>query len=329
MAAMTYTREIEQKALTLRGQIIGMQALATDTGSNPEVATRPYFDMLQSLYVADLPLARLLDDSDIVMHAEGPGVRNARPSLAAVNWLTGTAQRSLRSLSAGLFEMLQRDVAAFQRMLDLRLTGIAAGSLYAGFAVAAPPADLLPSDDEPVIAAVRDAVHALPRISACINDESISPDVRDVAPDPAQRDNAFTALLELAPTGRQGIHTLTIAAPDAPRASLSQRERVVLRDAVERPRLANRKRGTFTGELLEIDLSKRRFHIRNVPTVGSLRCVTPAALDRSDAKELLGEQVRVSGEYETDHSGRPRLMIVTEVIPVPAPTQIELSAPRT
>ena len=36
------------------------------------------------------PLAKVLDDSDLVLHAEGPGASNQQPGLSALNWVTTT-----------------------------------------------------------------------------------------------------------------------------------------------------------------------------------------------------------------------------------------------
>lgn len=320
----THATEIDEKITFLRDQITDMQALAGEIGASAEDAARPYFDMLQSLYVTDLPLARMLDNSDLIVHLEGPAVRDEAPQLAAVNWLAATALKSLRSLSAGVFDLTGHDARAFMRLLDLRLTGFAPGSLYAGFALRAPPDDLLPAADEPVVRDVRDAIRQLPRISVFIGDDGLDAGIRDELPDPARRDNALTALLRLTPTGKLGVHSLVITAPGAQSATLSQRERTVLQAAVARPQLNRRKHGAFTGELLEIDLSSRRFHVRNIPHVGTLRCVAPTGFERVHAKAALGEQVRVTGDYETDRSGRPRLMLVQTIKPLPAPAQDRL-----
>lgn len=271
------------------------------------------------------PLENLLNTSDLVFHAEGPAVRDATPRLSAFNWLSGTAERALRMLSGALFDLSDRDERALRKALDLRLTGMAPGSLYLGFALAAPEADLVPADDEPVFDRVREAVRRLPVLTDAIGDESVLPNAAELIPDAAERDAAFNALLRMSPTGRNGIHTLDMTSPGESRGSLSQRERVVLREAIRRPTLANHKKGTFTGLVRGLDLDSHRLTLREVSGVGSLRCVLPA-LDKTKAQQAIGEYVSVSGQYETDRQGRPRLLLADSITPLPRPSQVEMPA---
>lgn len=68
------------------------------------------------------------------------------------------------------------------------------------------------------------------------------------------------------------------------------------------------------GELREVDLDAKRFHLRNVPGIGGIRCVLSPAQCRH-CTQLIGHGVRVSGEYEADADGKPRLMRVQTVEP--------------
>jgi hypothetical protein len=269
------------------------------------------------------PLENLLRTSDLIFHAEGPAVRDDAPRLSAFNWLAGTTEQAIRRLSSALFDLQERNAKKLAGALDLRLTGTAPGSLYLGFAIAPPDSNLLSFDDEPVFARIKEAVRLLPSVSAAIDDESLSPLVVELLPDAAERDATIEALHKMAPTGRKGIHTVDIASPGGSHGTLSQRERVVLADALKRPTLVNHKKGTFVGEVREIDLDANRLHLRNVSGVGSLRCVLPT-LDSGAAKTMLGEFARVQGEYEADKNGKPRLMLVDRVEPLPSPKQDDL-----
>lgn len=308
---MSWTEHADMTLQAVLENMVAEGLLAKQVGlqATPSQIVGASRELLAEVIRSSLPLAHLMDTSDLVLHAEGPAVREAAVRLSAVNWLTQAAEKAMRSLSANLFDLADRDARNLMRSLDLRLTGFAPGSLYAGFSIVPPEADLISSDDEPVFARARAAIKALPSILPMIGDDRINPGIRDLLPDPAERDSTLSVLYDLSPTGHRGIHTLEMSSPGVKGGTLSQRERVVIHDAIRRPDLTNRKSGSFVGELREIDLDARRFHLRDVQGIGTLRCVI-GSIDSMQAKALIGEFVRVAGEYETDRHGKPRFMIV-------------------
>lgn len=323
--AMKWGAHAEQSLSAMLENMVAESLLAQKVGVQfkPADIVGASRDALMDVIRNSLPLATIFDESDIVLHAEGPGVSEKSLDLSAVNWLTGHAESAIRKLGGSIFELSDRDSKRLSRLLDLRLTGFAPGGLYAGVAIQPVPSDLISEDDEPVMMAVREAVRRLPAVPVHIRDDMVLRSVEEVIPDPGQRDATMSVLYHLTPTGRKGIHTVEIGSPGIKTASLSQRERVVLRDAIDRPRLQNRRKGSFVGELREIDLDTRRVQLRHVKGVGSIRCII-GSLERSQAKGVLGETVRVSGEYETDREGRPRLMIVSGIEVIRAQQQGEI-----
>lgn len=310
--------QLENLVATAQGAArLGLEASPQQLVSGMEGA-------LLEIIRTSFPLEHLLDTSDLIFHAEGPAVRGDAPSLAAFNWLSGTTERSLRKLAGELFDLLERDVRKLRQALDLRLTGMAPGSLYLGFALAPPSEDLITPEDEPVFTRLRDAFRHLPGLTEAIGDEAVNPLATEIIPDAAERDAALLALHSLAPTGKRGIHTLDMTSPGSSRGTLSQRERVVLADALRHPTLRDRKHGTFTGEVREVDLDRHRLHLRGIAGGGNIRCVLPV-LDRGQAKAVLGEFARVTGQYESDRHGRPRLMLVESVEPLPRASQRPLA----
>lgn len=284
-----------------------------------------YRKKLADLYRDELPLAQLLDNSDLVFHAEGPSAHHGLPDLHAVNWLIGTAEKQLRNLAKALFDLNEPATKRIGREVDLRLTGFAPGSLYAGVRIEPPEDTMLEAGaDSLIYIMVRDAIRGMPAIPGFVEDEALSDAIFSAIPDPAQRDAGLTAAFELSPTGQLGIHTLQLFAPGDKPAQLSQRERVVLRDALRHPKLGNRHNGSFIGEIREIDLDKKRFHLRNIPNIGAIRCVWPKDREEGNAKSLLGNTVKVSGDYETDTQGKPRLMLVADIKLITQSTQSSL-----
>lgn len=269
----------------------------------------PYFALLDRLYGEDYQLGRLLDTSDLIVHAEGPSLPDALPALRATTWLCETSNRHLRRLLAATMDLSARSRRTIKRGLDLRLTGFAPGSLYAGFRLVPSSSGLFGAEDDAAYHEAREALRGLPQVPRYIGDDALLPDITLAMPDPAVRDASLVAAFHLSPTGKLGVHTLALSTPgDAP-SELSQRERVVLRDALSQPSAAGMTPGRFVGEVREMDMDKTRFHLRGVQGVGAVRCVLPD-VDRESAKALIGETVSVSGRYATDGEGRPRLLLV-------------------
>lgn len=287
--------------------------LARDMGMNvtPQQIVSTTIEQIEKIARESYPLAQVMDASDIVFHAEGPGAEHGLPWLSALNWLTHAAESNLRKLFAAVLDLKGADGKTLARGLDLRLSGLAPGSLWVGLKLMPPGADLLPSDAQLVQSLVGE-VASLPELARFIDDEGLRMGIEEASPDPAQRDVELAALLSLSPTGRRGIHTLEISSRDSGVASLSLRERVVLREALAKPDARRAIPGSFVGQVREADLDKTRLHLRGVPDVGTLRCVLPA-LPTDKARSLLGSMVRVTGKYQTDHIGRPRLMFVENI----------------
>lgn len=272
---------------------------------------------------AHRPLELLRAESDFVLHAEGPGASKSMPWLSAIAWLTAIADSNIRRLSAAALDLWGADGDALAKHIDLRVPGVVPGSIWLGIKVMPPPADMLPVDSD-LIARLTQHLAALPAITRHIGDEAIDAGVVEVAPDPAMRDVQFEALLRFAPTGKRGIHTLEIGSQQQERASLSQRERVVLREVLARPDRSRSHAGRFTGEVRAADLDKTRIHLRNVPNVGTVRCVMPE-LTAGEARKILGSTITVEGRYQVDAQDRPRLMFVDRVTAAKKPVQRKLT----
>lgn len=281
----------------------------------------PHLSLLDQLYSEDYPLARLLDTSDLLIQAEGPGLRDNLPWLRAAAWLCDVADKQLRHLVLATMDLAENIKHGLAKHINLRLTGLAPGSLYAGFKLMPAEDDLLSGAEDPAFALALSALQTLPQVPQFIGDEILSAEITEAIPDPALRDASLVTAFRLSPTGHMGIHTLGLGVPGRSSAILGQRERVVLREALRRPPLADGQRGRFIGEIREFDLDKTRFHLRGIPRVGTLRCVFPDPPEREEAKALLGESVAVTGRYAADATGKPRLMLVDTVEVLQAPDQ--------
>ncbi|MDQ2139560.1 hypothetical protein RBI14_15450 [Alcaligenaceae bacterium B3P038] len=272
----------------------------------------PYLSKVSRLYEEDFQLAKLTDESDLLLHAEGPGAMHENPSLGTVNWLSVRMEKRLRALVQAISPLAHQEARAAARAMDLRFNGIAPGSLYMGFSIGQLRSSLFGMEeaDADALQAIRAALQSIPIVPQFVGENEVSDGLFEALPDPALRDAAMVAAYEISPTGHKGIHTLEISAPRTGTSVgvLGQRERVVLKEATTNPMMKARREGAFTGEVREVDLDSRRFQLRGVDGVGTLRCVSK--FDEQLAKSVLGKTVTVEGQYDSDASGRPRLMTV-------------------
>lgn len=285
----------------------------------------PYIQRLQKLYTHELALARLLDGSDLLLHAEGPGAADNSPRLSTVNWLCGGAEKRIKQLLEAMLPMAEHVSKRAASLLDLRLNGLASGSLYAGFSLAGLDStgvgSLTPEEDVQTLDWLRSAIHALPVVPQFVGTEKMDDQIMEALPDPALRDAAMATAYELSPTGNKGIHTVEISSPNATDQiarnphPLGQKERVVLREATRgAPMMRKKKHGFFIGQLRAIDLDTERIVVRGISAeIHALR----GALARGamEAKALLNLRVKVTGDYECDANGRPRMMRVERIEP--------------
>lgn len=271
-------------------------------------------DQLDKIARESYPLYQVMENSDLVLHIEGPGAQHDLPWLSALNWLTQTADKNVRALISGTLDLMGIDGRRLTRDRDLlRLSGVAPGSLWIGLKLVTPELPCLPEDDG-LDAKLSEAAARLPMLARFIDDEGLRPGLAEAEPDPAQRDVALVSLFNLAPTGARGIHTLGISSQEHGAATLSQRERVVLREALRAPTLERVRHGTVEGEVRAADLDKTRFHLQT--SHGIVRCIFPP-LQPDDARAMFGRPFKASGKYEADKQGRPRLMYVERVEKLP------------
>ena len=231
----------------------------------------------------------------------------------------------LKHLAGSILPMLEADKRLAVRELDLRLCGMAQGSLYAGFSLeglslSAGEGLLSKEFDETLLVQIRHAIHCLPMVPQFVGNDSVDTVALAAAiPDPAMRDAAMLATLQLTPTGSRGIHTLDIAAPRSSDESarrpqsLGQQQRNVLKETLRNGAVLNTpKTGKFVGTLRALDLDGRAVLSGISSSISALRCSVPSNIANA-SKALLGEMVTVTGQYEEDRTGKPRLMRASQI----------------
>jgi hypothetical protein len=267
----------------------------------------PVMSQLDKIARESYPLYPIMKHSDIIFHAEGQGDEHDLPMLSALNWLMTTAYSKIHLLIRNALDLYGvADSKKIARKADLRLSGVAPGSIYVGLKLMLPESDLFPGGDE-LRENLLDTACRLPSFARCIGEQEISPDIVEVEQDPAIRDVALASLFAFSPTGsRRDIQTISISSQNHGMAVLSPHGKKILREALDKPKISQ-KESSFEGEVREADLDRKSFHLRTID--GIIRCVDPTLTTKS-AKNMLGRKLRVHGNYQTNRENQPRLMFV-------------------
>lgn len=312
----TWVEQLHRRAQIVIDQIIAARHASEVTNAPLEGLERQYRELLAQLYADELPSARLRDRSHLVVRAEGPGADHDAPSLNSFNWLSEHVRQQLGRLSVAMLPLAVKDAKAAAKRLQWAFMGYAPGSIMLGFALRHPESmQGFEESDAAAFAMISESAQSIATVPQFVGDVSLDNAISEAIPDPALRDSAIMAAWYMAPTQQSGIHTIEVAAKNGGHGVLSQRERMVLRHAIDRPDLRQKKSGAFIGALRAADLDKHRAILRDVVGLDTgIRCILDETL-AADAKSLFGGRVKATGDYETDKDGRPRLMRITKLEP--------------
>lgn len=332
-----WTEAVERKAAIIHSQLATARQLAVQNGSSADDISRPYLELLRTLYADEYPFAQLTDSSDLVARFSGPAVDVQDPTVSIVISVFADIREQIRAIAKSVVGLATDRQVRWPAHLDPHLSGIAHGSLVVGVSVMRPDTPRAKSQleldgvSEQVFDSVRAAVRSLSMVAKYVGDASVAPALREAFPDPAVRDTVLVAAKRLAPTGRRGISSVSFFSSDTEQGTpvaLTPRSRMAITSALQVP-VQLPGTGSFVGVLREVDLDARRFEIRGVNGIGSIRC---AYSDRQDdlVRKALDARVRVDGRYESLSSGRPRLVAVDalELLSLP-PKQLGLEEGET
>lgn len=311
-----------ERARLLQRNLASLRAWVDKAGFDDAAEAEQTFELLAKSSLAlldeitfrDLPLARLLDQADLVLHVEGDAAAGVVRASLVSRFLTGM-QRSL----ARVMRQLALDVKVDgQGAVDLGFLGTAPGSLYIGFALPRPEdMGLLPG----VMGAdsIALAGRALKLLSAgtlaAAEDASFDRLAQEV-PDPRVRDAVLLAVNELAPTKASGVSLVELSGRAGAVAAMTPGTRkqsaVLLKESAARAKI----RATYVGVVREIDLDLKRFELRGVDNIRTLRCAYDMP-DEGVPKTWVDRRVIVQGLVEQDRQGQPAMMWATDIEIVP------------
>jgi hypothetical protein len=281
-----------------------MSEWARDGNATPEqteMLLNPYREMVEAIYERDIPLAKLADQSDILLHVRGPSATGPSPRVSVLTRLLTSTRDQVTRLAKQLGGVTTVRVPT---SLDMGFVGVAGGSLFVGFS-----ADGSSEGDS-----TREAVRLISEASTLVANNGSVAELAQTIHDPAARDMALAAVRHLSPSGQIGIREIEILGKQvAHQVSLTTETRRHARGIMAQRIVSTTSRSeTFVGTVREVDLDASRFEIRNVEgNIEDIRCAHE--LEESEVKSLVDRRVRVAGTAEYGPKGTVRLLWVDEV----------------
>ena len=324
-----WVEAVESKARIIHEQLAAARAIAERNGVSVDDLAKPYLELLRSLYRDEFAFAQLVDASDLVTRFIGPAVSGVDPTVTIVTSLFNTLRNQIRRVAKSIVGLSSEANVKWPSDLDPHLSGIAHGSLVVGISIRRPGGSSesgqqqIPDVSEEIVESVRGAVRSLATIARHVHEEGIDNSaIQGDFPDPAVRDTVMVAASMLAPTGRRGIEGVAFYGPEEMGIEpppLTARSRKALRQSLIRPvRISGE--GSFEGVVRAIDLDARRFEIRDVKDIGTIRCIFEPN-QQELAKNVLDRRIQVAGSYETIENQKPRLIAVASIDIVDDPEQ--------
>ena len=308
---------LRRKAELLHQQIAAMQRLVGESGGNDQViheACVPYYRLLDEIYEKEMPVARALDKSDLLLHLDGEGLQTANPRLSLVTGIMGDVRKQVGAMIKTLVSSFNEGVE-LPREIDLGLSSFAQGSLYLGFSLPEAGAGYIVLKGDPLFDASRQALSTLGAVTQHINEPNAYDLICREFADPKLRDAALSAVGQLAPSGRRGVSSMEIGGRALQKGAwrrLTPETRLQVRGWLEQPVLSN-ETVELRGRVRAVDLDLRRFDLRRVDggDLPDLRCIYPASFD-VPATKWLDATVVVRGKVES-YQGAARLVQVESV----------------
>jgi hypothetical protein len=317
---------LDHKAHLLYSEIAHIQSEMTAHGNNVaqiDLFCAPYYELLESIYSEDYPLANAVENSDLVVRLKGIGVDKNRPRLSVITSYFGKVRTQVTNIAKAIADLdeTQRKVP---RQFDLALSAFAKGSLVLGFTL--PTLEDLENNDQttlfgendPLYQAARQAMKTLGVVSHYVAQDASLEAIAEAVPDPKIRDITMSAIGDLAPTAQSGLSSVAIAGREIgsfESGVLTKTTRANIRQVLKHP-VASDEIITFPGQVRAIDLDARRFDLRHIENekLNEVRCIySDDYADDNEASKWINHHVLVTGKVERDPNGKARLMEIESI----------------
>lgn len=322
----TWNEVLNYKARILFAQIAHIQQGVRENGGSDELIEQlcePYEELLKSMYEEDYPLAKALEDSDLLLRIEGPAINRENPRVSVVTGIFSKVRKEVGNVAKSIAQISDA-VKRLPKEMDLGVSAFAKGSLILGFTLpttedieeANQGQQNLLGEQDPLYQAARQAIHTIGVVTRYVGEGKSLEELAAVVPDAQVRDTALAAVESLAPSKRQGINSVAIAGRavgEEELPPLTHAARAVIQKQLRHP-VVSEEIVTLLGYVREIDLDAKRFELRHVENLEAnvVRCVYSEQSD-DEASDWLNKHIRVTGRVDRDTTGKPRLLEVASV----------------
>jgi hypothetical protein len=303
--ARQWTAATRARIRELQDCLVSTAEWARESGADAartELLLQPYRDLMETLYERDVPLAKLADDSDLLLHVRGAAATGPSPRVSVLTRLLTSTRDEVTRLA---MQFAGVTTVRVPPSLDMAFVGVAGGSLFIGFSAEAEGGEI-----------TRQAVNAIANASWLVSENRTIEDIAESIDDPAARDMAVGAVRHLSPSGQIGIREIEILGRQVPKpTSLTVETRRVARGMMTQRLVETSEPVTFVGTVRELDLDASRFEIRNVDgQADDVRCAHE--LEEDLVRSLLNKRVRVKGKAEYGARKTVRLLWIDELEPL-------------
>lgn len=322
----TWKDVLDYKARILYAQIARMQQAVSEHGGDDDVLEElcePYIELLKSMYTEDYPLAKAIEESDLLIRLEGPAINRENPRLSVITGVFSKVRKEVASVAKAIAQ-ISHSQRRIPKEMDLGLSAFARGSLILGFTLPSPEEieessegqRSLLGEQDPLYQAARQAIRTIGLVTQHIGEGKALEELSEFIPDAQVRDSALLAVENLAPSRRQGIDSVSITGREIREiesAPLTYAVREEIHKQLRHP-VISEEEVTIVGDVREIDLDAHRFELRHIENleINDVRCVYRKESDE-EAVEWLNKHIRVTGKVDRDQSGKPRLLEITTV----------------
>ncbi len=321
---------LDYKANILYAQIALLQSGLKKEGGSDEMidaVCAPYVETLKSMYVEDYPLAKAIEESDLLIRLEGPAISRENPRISVIAGVFTKVRLQVTKVAKAVAHIAEMKSTPDE--MDLGLSAFAKGSLILGFTLPSSNELSEKQGQESLFAAdyyraAKEAIRTIGLVTQHVTEGRSFDELSEIVADAKVRDTALLAIKEFAPTIRSGIDSVRISGKDIESLDLNRPLTPEIREAVHK-RLQHpvsssasafkEQPVSIVGDVREMDLDTHRFDLRHIENmeINDARC---SYLDAGDeeAKEWLNKRVRVTGVVERDATGKVKLLEITSPV---------------